>query len=217
VTLLSDKKETDIELTMSKIRIFSLAVLITSWVTSVVAAPGSQTTNTAALSGDEAVNTGGFVKASINSAQRGFNAAKLLADRILVEKNKRRLTLFSDGEILKQYKISLGREPEGPKLRAGDNRTPEGLYFIDYRLRNSDYHLALHISYPNPGDQNRAEQMGYTPGGDIMLHGLKNDDPNIAYYHGYFDWTKGCIAVTDTEIEEIWRLVPNGTPIEIRP
>jgi len=199
---------------MSRIRIFSAAVLITTWITSGVAVSGSPAPDAVALNSD----SNGFVKASIsNSIQRGYQSENIFADRILVEKNKHRLTLYSDGEILKQYKISLGREPEGAKTRAGDNRTPEGLYFIDYRLRNSEYHLALHISYPNPNDVYHAEQMGYTPGGDIMLHGLKNGDRNIAYYHGYFDWTKGCIAVTNAEIEEIWRLVPNGTPIEIRP
>lgn len=200
---------------MNKIGIFSLAVLITTWVTGGIAAPSPQAPDNVAMNSDTPGS--GFVKASINSVQSGLRAPKLFADRILVEKNKHLLTLFSDGEVLKQYKISLGREPQGAKTRAGDNRTPEGLYYIDYRLRNSEYHLALHISYPNLRDMYHAEQMGYTPGGDIMLHGLKNGDPNIAYYHGYFDWTKGCIAVNNTEIEEIWRLVPNGTPIEIRP
>jgi len=209
--------QTHIELTVSRIEIISIAFLIATWATSSVAAAAGAGDPEAVALNNQSSNNSGFVKTSVNSVRQGFRAVKIRADRILVEKNKRRLTLFSDGEILKQYKISLGREPQGPKVHAGDNRTPEGLYYIDYRLRNSDYHLALHISYPNPRDLNRAEQMGYSPGGDIMLHGLKNGDSNIAYYHGYFDWTKGCIAVTNTEIEEIWRLVPNGTPIEIRP
>ncbi|KPJ90768.1 MAG: hypothetical protein AMJ53_12975 [Gammaproteobacteria bacterium SG8_11] len=157
------------------------------------------------------------MKTSLNTSRRVVPPAQLSADHVLVEKTKRRLTLFSDGEVIKRYKISLGREPVGAKMRSGDNRTPEGFYYIDYRIEDSDFHLALHISYPNEADSFRARQMGYSPGGSIMLHGLKNDDKEIAYYHGYFDWTKGCIAVTNAEIEEIWQLVPNGTSIEIRP
>ena len=158
-----------------------------------------------------------FVKTSMSTSQRFRQDPYGTADRILVEKTKRRLTLLSNGQVLKQYKISLGREPVGHKTRSGDNRTPEGVYFIDYRVQDSDFHRALHISYPNKQDIRRAEEMGYSPGGSIMLHGLKNDDKEIAYYHGYFDWTKGCIAVTNAEIEEIWQLVPNGITIEIRP
>jgi murein L,D-transpeptidase YafK len=207
---------------MRRVDIFSTAILINAlaWATSAVATGDSSAAanNTTVALSDSSADTASFVKTSIKSpVQQGLHHAKILADRILVEKNKHLLTLLSDGEILKQYKISLGREPEGPKVRVGDNRTPEGLYYIDYRLKNSEYHLALHISYPNAHDALRSHEMGYSPGGDIMLHGLKNGDPNIAYYHGYFDWTNGCIAVTDKEIEEIWRLVPNGTPIEIRP
>jgi murein L,D-transpeptidase YafK len=159
---------------------------------------------------------GGFIKTSFSTRQR-FRPGNMSADRVLVEKTKRRLTLLSDGQILKQYRISLGRNPVGTKVRDGDNRTPEGIYHIDYRIQDSDYHMALHISYPSEADRRRARQMGYSPGGSIMVHGLKNDDDEIAYYHGYFDWTKGCIAVTNAEIEEIWQLVPNGTTIEIRP
>lgn len=166
---------------------------------------------------DSGSSANGFIKTSLNTTSQRFRRGKLTADHILVEKTKRKLTLFSDGQVIKQYKISLGRNPVGTKIRAGDNRTPEGVYNIDYRIEDSDYHMALHISYPSESDIRRARQMGYSPGGSIMLHGLKNDDDEIAYYHGYFDWTKGCIAVTDTEIEEIWRLVPNGTSIEIRP
>ena len=143
--------------------------------------------------------------------------ALVKVDRVIVEKQKRKLSLLSGDDVIKQYEISLGRNPEGPKIYQGDNRTPEGVYFIDYRVEESDYHKALHISYPNQQDLERARQMGLSPGGDIMLHGLKNGDRQIEYFHGYFDWTYGCIAVTNMEIEEIWQLVPNGTPIEILP
>jgi tetratricopeptide (TPR) repeat protein len=139
------------------------------------------------------------------------------ADRILIEKKQRRLTLFSKGEVLKTYRIALGGNPDGPKERQGDNKTPEGTYFIDSRNKDSRYHLSLHISYPNDKDKRRAKELGVSPGGDIMIHGLKNGFSWIGDYHTEVDWTKGCIAVTDEEIEEIGKVVPNGTVVEIRP
>ena len=198
---------------MIRLLVFSIAIFVVS---TSIAIAADDTLRGSPANDDSQVNSSGFIKTSLNTSRR-FRPNQFSADHVLVEKNKRRLTLFSDGEVLKRYKISLGREPEGAKLRSGDNRTPEGLYYIDYRVQDSDFHLALHISYPNDADIRRARQMGYAPGGSIMLHGLKNDDQEIAYYHGYFDWTKGCIAVTNAEIEEIWQLVPNGTSIEIRP
>jgi len=139
------------------------------------------------------------------------------ADKVLIEKKERRLTLMSKGEVLKIYKIALGGNPEGPKERQGDNKTPEGTYFIDARNKDSDYHLSLHISYPNERDKKRAKELGVSPGGDIMIHGIKNGFSWVGDAHTEADWTKGCIAVTDEEIEEIEKLVPNGTPVEIRP
>jgi len=139
------------------------------------------------------------------------------ADRILIEKSARRLTLFSNGKMLKTYQIALGGDPDGPKERQGDNKTPEGNYVIDSRNKNSLYHLSLHISYPNEKDKKRAKQLGVSPGGDIMIHGIKNGFSWAGDYHAGVDWTKGCIAVTDEEIEEIDRLVPIGTSVEIRP
>jgi tetratricopeptide (TPR) repeat protein len=139
------------------------------------------------------------------------------ADKVLIEKKERRLTLISKGEVLKTYKIALGGNPEGPKERQGDNKTPEGTYFIDARNKDSDYHLSLHISYPNERDKQRAKELGVSPGGDIMIHGIKNGFSWVGDAHTEADWTKGCIAVTDEEIEEIEKLVPNGTLVEIRP
>lgn len=139
------------------------------------------------------------------------------ADKILIEKKERRLTLISRGKVLKTYKIALGGNPEGAKERQGDQKTPEGKYIIDSRNRDSRYHLSLHISYPNQKDRRRAKQLGVSPGGDIMIHGIKNGFGWAGERHAEIDWTKGCIAVTDEEIEEIDKLVPNGTLVEIRP
>lgn len=139
------------------------------------------------------------------------------ADRILIEKKARRLMLISQGEVLKSYKIALGGNPIGPKERQGDNKTPEGTYVIDGRNKDSRFHLSLHISYPNERDKKRAKKLGVSPGGDIMIHGIKNGFSWAGDVHTEVDWTKGCIAVTDEEIEEISELAPNGTIVEIRP
>jgi tetratricopeptide (TPR) repeat protein len=139
------------------------------------------------------------------------------ADRILIEKNARRLMLIAQGEVLKSYDIALGGNPIGPKERQGDNKTPEGIYVIDGRNKDSRFHLSLHISYPNERDKNRAKELGVSPGGDIMIHGIKNGFSWVGDAHKAVDWTKGCIAVTDEEIEEISKLAPNGTMVEIRP
>ena len=139
------------------------------------------------------------------------------ADKILIEKKARLLTLLSKGKVLKTYKIALGGNPDGPKEKQGDNKTPEGIYIIDSRKLDSRYHLSLHISYPNEKDKKRAKQLGVSPGGDIMIHGIKNGFSWVGDLHTEVDWTKGCIAVTDQEIEEIDKLAPNGTIVEIRP
>jgi murein L,D-transpeptidase YafK len=139
------------------------------------------------------------------------------ADRILVEKAARRLTLLHRDAPLKTYRVSLGRVPLGPKENEGDNRTSEGFYRIDFHKPDSDYHLALHISYPEPHDVARAAAQGVSAGSDIMIHGLPNGRGWVGAFHRRSDWTAGCIAVTDFEIEEIFRAVPDGTSIEIRP
>jgi len=138
-------------------------------------------------------------------------------DRILIEKSTRRLMLISRGEVLKSYKIALGGNPIGPKERQGDNKTPEGTYVIDGRNTDSRFHLSLHISYPNERDNHRAKELGVSPGGDIMIHGIKNGFSWVGDTHTEVDWTKGCVAVTDEGIEEISKVAPNGTIVEIRP
>lgn len=141
----------------------------------------------------------------------------VIADRILVEKGLRRLTLIRNGVKVRTYQVALGRNPVGDKERRGDMRTPEGRYTINARVEQSKFHLALRISYPSADDVARANSLGVSPGGDIMIHGLPNGRGSVGAAHREFDWTEGCIAVTNEEIEEIWRAVPIGTVIEIRP
>lgn len=139
------------------------------------------------------------------------------ADRILILKSKRTLMLTRQGRTLKTYQVALGQQPVGAKQQQGDMRTPEGLYRIDGRYAQSQYHRALHISYPNQEDRARAKRMGVDPGGAILIHGLPNGQGRVGKAHLQSDWTWGCVAVTDEEIEEIWRLVPDGVVVEIRP
>lgn len=138
-------------------------------------------------------------------------------DRILIDKKARRLMVMAKGDLVKSYRIALGGNPVGPKQCEGDNKTPEGTYIIDSRNGESRYHRALHISYPNQKDRERAKKLGVSPGGDIMIHGIKNGFSWVGDAHAEVDWTQGCIAVTDEEIEEIARLAPDGTVVEIRP
>jgi murein L,D-transpeptidase YafK len=139
------------------------------------------------------------------------------ADRIIVHKSARTMELMHTGQVIKTYKIALGSEPVGPKTRQGDHRTPEGIYVIDSRNTNSKFHRSLHISYPNAVDREHAHKLGASPGGDIFIHGLPNGYGFVGAAHRARDWTDGCIAVTDQEIEEIWKVVNNGTTVEIRP
>ncbi|MFZ0338743.1 MAG: L,D-transpeptidase family protein, partial [Terracidiphilus sp.] len=143
--------------------------------------------------------------------------SKQKADRIVVVKSSHTMTLMAGSRILKVYKVALGRGSSGPKERAGDNKTPEGEYVIDEKNAKSRFHLALHISYPNADDKKRARDAGNDPGGAVMIHGLENGLGWLGPIQHDMDWTEGCIAVNNSEIEEIWRLVPTGTPIEIKP
>jgi L,D-peptidoglycan transpeptidase YkuD (ErfK/YbiS/YcfS/YnhG family) len=149
--------------------------------------------------------------------QKVFQLRTEPVDKVLIEKASRRLTLIAEGEAIQTYKIALGGVPIGPKEMQGDNKTPEGVYTIKSRNRHSEYHLSLRISYPNAKDQQRARELGVSPGGDIMIHGIKNSLSWVGGVHSGIDWTEGCIAVTNNAMEEIARLVPNGTPVEIRP
>ena len=138
-------------------------------------------------------------------------------DRIVVEKSTRRLSIFADGKKLKSYRVALGQNPIGAKQEEGDMKTPEGVYAIDSRNPQSAFHLALHVSYPSDDDKARAAKRGVNAGFDIMIHGIQNGGGWIGAFHSWHDWTAGCIAITDEEIEELCRVTPDGTAIEIRP
>lgn len=138
------------------------------------------------------------------------------ADRVLVLKSAHKLELLSHGTVVKSYRIALG-EPKGSKIKAGDRKTPEGVYYVDEKKSQSRFYRALHLSYPNQADRARARQLNVDPGGDIEIHGLPHGFAWLSSSQRLIDWTSGCIAVTDSEIDEIWRYVPVGTPVEIRP
>jgi murein L,D-transpeptidase YafK len=144
-------------------------------------------------------------------------AADTNVDKILILKSERKLQLLYGQRVVKEYRVALGNTPAGPKDRRGDGKTPEGTYVIDFRNKNSQFHRSLHISYPNAADKARARKLRVDPGGDIFIHGLMNGYGWVGAAHRSKDWTLGCIAVTNEEIEEIWKLVPDGTPVEIRP
>lgn len=139
------------------------------------------------------------------------------ADSILILKKDHLLELLSNGKVIRTYHAALGRGGLAPKQQEGDAKTPEGHYVIDSRNEHSHYYKALHISYPSAEDRQRAASEGVAPGGDIMIHGLPNGMGALGSAHRLYDWTLGCIAVTDGEIDEIWKMVPAGTPVEIRP
>lgn len=136
-------------------------------------------------------------------------------DRIVIEKAARRMVVYRGEEALKTYRIALGSAPLGPKLRQGDGRTPEGSFTIDRKNAGSAFHLSLGISYPSKADRARAKAGGYDAGGDIMIHGQPNSLPQDALVP--YDWTAGCIAVSNSEIEEIFAAAEIGTKVEITP
>jgi len=146
-----------------------------------------------------------------------FAAPAPLADRVVIDKSERSLMLYAGERRLATFWVSLGADPVGRKACRGDNRTPEGFYRVAGRKENSDFHRALRISYPSAEDVERARELGCEPGGDIMIHGLKNQWPRkTGRLHLLRDWTRGCVAVTNEEIERIWAMVPDGVTVEIR-
>jgi murein L,D-transpeptidase YafK len=141
----------------------------------------------------------------------------LKADRVVVLKSQRELRLMRGAAVLRSFQIALGSHPQGPKLRRGDGRTPEGLYVVDGRNPRSAYHRSLHLSYPNEQDRARARAAGFNPGDHMYIHGMPNRYGRFDPVRFFRDWTDGCIAVGSVAIEEIWARVDDGTPVEIRP
>lgn len=162
---------------------------------------------------------GSFQVAQAQTQKQNLSSigSRAVIDKILVVKHDRKLYLMSKNEIVKMYEVSLGRNPVGTKEREGDKRTPEGQYRAGEHNPESQYHYSIRISYPNTSDIEKARQQGFDPGGDIMIHGLPNGMGWVGKWHLFFDWTQGCIALTNEEIKEVAEVVRAGTAIEIRP
>lgn len=150
-------------------------------------------------------------------AETGVVPPLVMADAVLVVKSERKLHLLKDGEVLRTFDIALGLMPRGAKEREGDTRTPEGKYFLESRNPNSNFFLAIKVSYPNEADSARAAKAGVSPGGQIMIHGLPNNPRQDLAYYRTTDWTDGCIAVSNSDMIDIWLMTRDSTPIEIRP
>jgi murein L,D-transpeptidase YafK len=139
------------------------------------------------------------------------------AELVLVKKSEHKLILISGGQAFREYRVALGPKPRGPKMAIGDERTPEGEYILDRKNEKSAFYKSIHISYPNDADRDRAEKLGLQPGGSIMIHGQPNEKQWPEDIAQKFNWTSGCIAVTDGQMDEIWDAVEVGTPIRIQP
>jgi murein L,D-transpeptidase YafK len=168
----------------------------------------------------QAASASGASAVAVTAGPAKAEAAKAgpaKADKVVVVKSEHRLYLLRGGEVVKSYRVALGRQPRGTKLYEGDGRTPEGRYVLDARNADSRFSRAFHVSYPNAVDRARASALGQAAGGLIMIHGLPRERPAWGAEHWMYNWTTGCIAVTDREMDEIWESVEVGTPIEIRP
>ena len=172
-----------------------------------VAAAGAGAATVAASASGSAATTAG------SAASAGFADA----DRLVVHKSKRRLELLKAGAVVAEYPIRLGLNPAGHKLHEGDFRTPEGHYYLSRRNPRSEFFLSIGVSYPNDADRRRARGNGKAPGGSIMIHGLPNVPRKPADYYAHNDWTDGCIAVSNSDMVDIWLRTKVGLPIEIRP
>ena len=137
-------------------------------------------------------------------------------DFIVVNKEKRNILMYNKGKVINTLKISLGFEPVGTKIKRGDGKTPEGLYYIEDKIRDSSFFLAIKISYPNPWDIRRALELNYHPGGQIMIHGVPNKGYDKSYHNEKNDWTKGCIAISNQQMVGLWKKVSVGTPVLIK-
>jgi murein L,D-transpeptidase YafK len=138
-------------------------------------------------------------------------------DLVFVDKSDAKMRLMFKGKKVKEYSVVFGANPDGHKEMEGDERTPEGKYILDYKKADSSFHKAIHVSYPNQEDKARAKEKGVNPGGQIMIHGQRNGLGWLSWVTQWFNWTDGCIAVSNAQMDEIWELVDAGTPIEIVP
>ena len=157
------------------------------------------------------------VLASAAAEEQEFIAGPDRADYVVVDKSDRKLYLYKAGRVLREFEVSLGQMPNGPKQREGDFRTPEGKYLLGGRNTNSDFFLSIHVSYPNESDLARARSDGVDPGGQIMIHGWPNEPKYDLRRYQDTDWTDGCIAVSNSDMVDIWLMTRESTPIEIRP
>ncbi len=142
--------------------------------------------------------------------------AEIKADKVIVDKKQSKLFLIKNEEIIKEYHVVFGGNSKGHKKQEGDERTPEGNYILDYKKADSSFYKAIHISYPNEEDKINAKQSGVNPGGLIMIHGQKNYFGFLSYITQMFNWTNGCIAVNNSDMDEIWDAIEKNTPIEIQ-
>lgn len=153
-----------------------------------------------------------------SSTDRNLNKSLAPVDYVLVKKGERKLFLYAGKDLVKSYNIVLGKQPVGQKQKEGDSRTPEGLYTLDWRNPNSKFYRSIHVSYPNISQKRSAKEAGIDPGGEIMIHGQPNDwSERIRLTFAHKDWTEGCIALENQDMIEVWDLVKDGTPIEIKP
>ncbi|MDO6685609.1 MULTISPECIES: L,D-transpeptidase family protein [unclassified Agarivorans] len=136
-------------------------------------------------------------------------------DLVKVEKSKNRMYLLEKGQVVKEYHVAFGANPKGHKQQEGDEKTPEGVYQLDYKKENSSFYRAMHVSYPNKQDKANATKLGVSPGGFIMVHGQRNWLSWLAPVTQHFNWTNGCIALTNSEMDEFMELVNVGTNIQI--
>ena len=157
-----------------------------------------------------------YVSSIVIAVLWAFSAQAETADSVLVDKSDERLYLLKDGVVFAKYSVAFGSNPAGHKQQEGDERTPEGSYILDYKKADSSFYKAIHISYPNEADKQAAADRGVDPGGLIMIHGQRNWLGWLSFVTQQFNWTDGCIAVTNSEMDEIWDSVPVKTPIEIR-
>lgn len=150
-------------------------------------------------------------------ASASSNQTHSKIDLVIVNKSASSMSVLRDGKVIKTYAIAMGDAPKGHKLKEGDQRTPQGRYILDYKKSDSAFYKSIHISYPNDEDKLRAQALGISPGGMIMIHGQNPRSKMSPEEAQQYNWTNGCIAVTNKEMDELWRMIDEGTPIEIWP